>query len=94
MDHCFQIIDGIETMYEKDLELFNDEKSETDSNFILENDVHIENNSVTLHDANDENTVIYFTKELASHIIYHISTLIEYPVTSPEGVAYVFNIED
>ncbi|CAG8523932.1 15610_t:CDS:2, partial [Cetraspora pellucida] len=31
MDHCFQIIDGIETMYEEDLELFNDEKSETGS---------------------------------------------------------------
>ncbi|CAG8730077.1 2066_t:CDS:10, partial [Cetraspora pellucida] len=88
MDHCFQIIDGIETMYEEDLELFNDEKSETGSDFILENDIHIENNSVTSHDTNDKNTVIYFKKELASHAVYHMLTPIEYPATSPEEIQY------
>ncbi|RIB22086.1 hypothetical protein C2G38_2140371 [Gigaspora rosea] len=35
----------------------------------------------------------YFMKELTSHTINHILTPVEYPETSPEGVAYVFNIE-
>ncbi|CAG8513407.1 14342_t:CDS:10 [Cetraspora pellucida] len=61
--------------------------------FTLENDIYIENNSITLYNTNNENTVIYFTKELASHAVYHMLTPIEYPATSPEGVAYVFNIE-
>ena len=41
----------------------------------------------------DKNTITYFTKELASNIVYHILTPIEYPETNPDGVAYVYNVE-
>ncbi|RIB09583.1 hypothetical protein C2G38_2146486 [Gigaspora rosea] len=49
--------------------------------------------SAIAYEINDENTVTYFTKELTSHVVNHTLTPVEYPATSPEGVAYVFNIE-
>ncbi|RIB28984.1 hypothetical protein C2G38_2137072 [Gigaspora rosea] len=53
-----------------------------------------EYDSAIAYEINDENTVTYFTKELTSHVVNHTLTSVEYPATSAEGVAYVFNIED
>ncbi|CAG8487383.1 6263_t:CDS:2, partial [Scutellospora calospora] len=80
-----QIIDGIETIYEEDLESF-------EKNSILKSDNEfsdIEDDLIKLN----ENPITYFTKELASHIVYHTLTSIEYPMTSSEGVAYIYNVE-
>ncbi|RIB25241.1 hypothetical protein C2G38_2166449 [Gigaspora rosea] len=41
----------------------------------------------------DKNTITYFTKKLASNIVYHILTPTEYPETNPDGVAYMYNVE-
>ncbi|CAG8781389.1 4329_t:CDS:10, partial [Cetraspora pellucida] len=87
MDNFIQVIDGIETIYEEDLEhLERLDSYETESD-------DIEYDSATTYEITDENTVIYFTKELTSHIVNHVLTPIEYPATSPEGVAYIFNVE-
>ncbi|RIB06279.1 hypothetical protein C2G38_2148126 [Gigaspora rosea] len=84
---AIQVIDGIETIYEEDLErlkrLESFENEESDAEY----------DSAIAYEINDENTVTYFTKELTSHAVNHILTSVEYPATSPEGVAYVFNIE-
>ncbi|CAG8667545.1 324_t:CDS:2 [Cetraspora pellucida] len=80
----FHIIDDIETIYEEDLESFENTSVLVSSDDERQDDV-----------ANDlnEDTTTYFTKELASKIVYHTLTPIEYPETSLEGVAYVYNVE-
>ncbi|CAG8637318.1 4186_t:CDS:1, partial [Scutellospora calospora] len=80
----FYIIDDIEMIYEEDLESF-----ENTSILVSSNDEHQDD---VANDLN-EDTTIYFTKELASKIVYHTLTSIEYPETSLKGVAYVYNIE-
>ncbi|CAG8551214.1 8281_t:CDS:2, partial [Scutellospora calospora] len=80
-DPDFHIIDGVETIYEEDLEAF-----ENKSNLTSDSELQ------DIDDLN-ENTVTYFTKELASSAVYHTLTPIEYPETSLEGIAYVYNVE-
>ncbi|CAG8680333.1 4797_t:CDS:2, partial [Scutellospora calospora] len=80
-----QIIDGIETIYEEDLESF-------EKNSIVKSDNEFSNIEDDLIKLN-ENPITYFTKELASYIVYHTLTPIEYPMTSSEGVAYIYNVE-
>ncbi|CAG8663976.1 11565_t:CDS:2, partial [Scutellospora calospora] len=95
-----QIIDRIETIYEEDLECLERLESyksyETIEYLTLDEDSdNVEYNSTTIYKINNnENTVTYFTKELIAKIVNHILTPIEYPATSPEGVAYIFNIEN
>ncbi|CAG8603598.1 6357_t:CDS:1, partial [Acaulospora morrowiae] len=60
----------------------------------IDNDFQdIEYNSTTTNNSNNEEEVTYFTKELASQVVYHTLTSIEYPKTSSEGVAYIYNVE-
>ena len=86
-DPDFHIIDGVETIYEEDLESF-----ENESVLIPSDDELQEIDDNIACDLN-EDTITYFTKELASKVIYHTLTPIEYPETSLEGVAYVYNVE-
>ncbi|CAG8819925.1 37063_t:CDS:2, partial [Racocetra persica] len=52
-DHSFRIIDGLETLYEEDLELFNDDRYETESDLPSENEaLNIENDTAATHDTN------------------------------------------
>ncbi|CAG8702362.1 10479_t:CDS:2, partial [Cetraspora pellucida] len=80
-----QIIDRIKTIYEENLESF-------EKNNILKSDnefFDIEDNLIKLN----KNPITYFTKELASDIVYHTLTPIKYSMTSSEGVAYIYNVE-
>ncbi|RIB23103.1 hypothetical protein C2G38_902976 [Gigaspora rosea] len=86
-DPDFHIIDGVETIYEDDLESFENESVLIPSDDELQ---EIDDNIAT--DLN-EDIITYFTKELASKVIYHTLTPIEYPETSLEGIAYVYNVE-
>ncbi|CAG8531652.1 23184_t:CDS:2, partial [Racocetra persica] len=61
---CFRIIDGLKTSYEEDLEVFNDDRYETDKNDAL----NIENDTAATHNTNNENNPFYFTKELTSQV--------------------------
>ncbi|CAG8543277.1 15933_t:CDS:10, partial [Cetraspora pellucida] len=86
-DPDFHIIDGVETIYEEDLESFENKGVLVSSNNELQ-----EIDDDIASDLN-EDAITYFTKELASKVIYHTLTSIEYPETSSEGVAYVYNTE-
>ncbi|CAG8820044.1 17810_t:CDS:2, partial [Cetraspora pellucida] len=89
-----QIIDGIETIYEEDLKHL--ESYETIEHFTSDEESdNVEYDLTTIYEINNnESTVTYFTKELTAKIVNHTLTPIEYPATSLEGVAYIFNIED
>ncbi|RIB26045.1 hypothetical protein C2G38_2164415 [Gigaspora rosea] len=64
-DPDFHIVDGVETIYEEDLESF-----ENKSVLISSNDELQEIDDTIASDLN-ENIITYFTKELATKIIYH-----------------------
>ncbi|CAG8461782.1 8498_t:CDS:2, partial [Scutellospora calospora] len=75
------------TNAKEDLESF-----ETNSILVSSsNDLQNINDNIT--DDIDEHTVTYFTKELASNIICHTLTPIEYSETSLDSVAYIYNVE-
>ncbi|RIB29928.1 hypothetical protein C2G38_2238595 [Gigaspora rosea] len=65
-DSDFHIVDGVETIYEEDLESF-----EIISVLISSNDGLREIDDTISSDLNEDIIITYFTKELATKIIYH-----------------------
>ncbi|CAG8769749.1 5166_t:CDS:2, partial [Cetraspora pellucida] len=81
------IIDEVETIYKEDLKSFENKSVLIFSdNELQEIDNNIARNL-------NEDTITYFTKKLALKVIYHTLMPIEYPETSSESVAYIYNVE-